>query len=308
MAMKNFFTKEVKIGLSVTVALALLIWGFNFLKGINLFTPTNHYYLKYEKLDGLVVSNGVYINGFKIGQVDEIKYDFTKAEPFGIRITINKDIVVPQGSIAYLFDESMLGEKGINLVLSDAKENHSAGDTLTCAVDQGLFGTIAELVPTLKSTINHADSLIVSVQDLVNSPEIAASLDNIKSMTAELQKSSLSLSKVMNNDLPLIVDNIGSVTNDLRGITDNLNKIDFNDIAYSIDTTMTNLQQFTERINSTDGTIGLLLNDKGLYNELTNTMSSANNLLIDLKANPKRYVHFSLFGAKEKKKKEETSK
>lgn len=303
MAINKFFTKEVKIGLSVTIALALLIWGFNFLKGVNLFTPSNHYFLRYEKLEGLVVSNGVYINGFKIGQVDNIIYDFTQPEPFTVRITINKDIAVPQGSVAYLFDESMLGEKGINMVLSDAATLHSAGDTLTCATDKGLFGTIAELIPTLQSTINHADSLVVSVNALVNSQEISTSLRNIESLTTELKKSSASLSKVMTGELPLIVDNIGSAAEDLRGITDNLSKIDFNDIAYSIDTTMTNLQRFTERINNPDGTLGLLLNDRALYNELTNTMSSANSLLIDLQKNPKRYVHFSLFGAKDKKEK-----
>ena len=115
MANRKFFTREVKIALAFIAALAVLIYGINFLKGINIFTPTNHYIIKYENADGLVVSNGVYIKGYKVGQVRSINYDFTDPVPFTVDIAINKDIRLPRGTVAYMFDESIMGGKAVNL-------------------------------------------------------------------------------------------------------------------------------------------------------------------------------------------------
>ena len=175
-----------------------MIWGINFLKGVNLFTPSNHYYLKYESVDGLVVSNGVFIKGYKVGQVRNIKYDFTQKESFTVDILMNQDIKLPQGTIAYLFDESMLGGKGINLVFTDNKEFHTSGDTLLTDKDGGLMASLANIVPTIQSTINHVDSLVQSANILLNSNEIQNSMNNIESITAELSKTSRSLNSLIN--------------------------------------------------------------------------------------------------------------
>lgn len=303
--MKKFFNKEVKIGIAVVVALALLFWGINFLKGVNLFTPTNHYYLKYEHIDGLVVSNGVFIKGYKIGQVQSIEYNFTQKEPFTVDIMINKDIRLPQGSVAYLFDESMLGGKGINLILGNNQQTHTSGDTLTTAIDGGMLASLTDIIPTLNATIQHIDSLVVSASNLVNSSAISSSLDNIQSVTSQLNSSMAKINRMMNNEFPRIIDNIDTIASDLRVISGSLKHMDVEDIIMSVDSTLQNLQQFTDKINDPNGTLGLLTSNGALYNELTNTVSSANKLLIDLKANPKRYVHFSLFGRKEKTEKQE---
>lgn len=304
MAANKFFTKEVKIGISFVVAFALLYWGINFLKGVNLFTPTNHYILKYERIDGLVVSNGVFVKGYKIGQVHDIKYDFSKTEPFAVTININDDVHLPQGTVAALFDESMLGGKGINLLLADNTTYHNAGDTLVTTIDPGLMGTITGIIPSLTATVAHIDSLVVSLDQLVNSTEIQQSLSNIENISAKLRHTVNSVNNIIDNDLQTIMYQIDTTMTNINVLTSKLSVADYADILYSIDTTMTNIQDFSRRINDPNGTVGLLLNDPALYREITSTVTSANNLLIDLKSNPKRYVHFSLFGRKNKEKKE----
>ncbi len=301
MTKKTFFTREVKIGLSFVVALAFLIWGINFLKGVNLFTPSNHYYLKYESVDGLVVSNGVFIKGYKVGQVRNIKYDFTQKESFTVDILMNQDIKLPQGTIAYLFDESMLGGKGINLIFTDNKEFHTSGDTLLTDKDGGLMASLANIVPTIQSTINHVDSLVQSANILLNSNEIQNSMNNIESITAELSKTSRSLNSLINQQFPPIINNVNSISTDLKNITGQLSNIQYQDIIQSLDSTLVNLEQFTNSINSPDGSLGLLLNDKNLYNNINRTVNSANSLLIDLQDDPRRYLY--PLGKKKKDKK-----
>jgi phospholipid/cholesterol/gamma-HCH transport system substrate-binding protein len=301
MTKKTFFTKEVKIGLSFVVALAFLIWGINFLKGVNLFTPSNHYYLKYESVDGLVVSNGVFIKGYKVGQVRDIKYDFSQKESFIVDILMNQDIKLPQGTIAYLFDESMLGGKGINLVFADNHEFHTSGDTLLTDKDGGLMASLANMVPTIQSTITHVDSLIQSANSLLNSNAIQNSLNNVESITVELNKTSRSLTHLINQQFPPIINNVNSICSDLKQVTGQLSNIQYQDIIQSLDSTLVNLQQFTNNINSPDGSLGLLLNDKSLYNNINTTVNSANNLLIDLQDNPRRYLY--PLGKKKKDKK-----
>ena len=296
---KSFFTKEVKIGLAFVCALAFLIWGINFLKGVNLFTPSNHYYLKYERIDGLVVSNGVFIKGYKVGQVRDIRYDFTKKESFIVDILMNQDIKLPQGTIAYLFDESMLGGKGINLVFTQENQYHTSGDTLITDTEKGLMASMADIVPSIQSTIKHADSLILSLNNLANSTEIQRSLNNFESITTELHKTSRGLNKLINEQFPPILDNVNTICSDLKIVTNELSTIQYKDIIQSLDSTLVNIEEFTTQLNSPDGTFGLLLNDKSLYKTLDNTLNSANSLLIDFKDNPRNYLY--PFGRKKKK-------
>lgn len=296
---KTFFTKEVKIGLAFVCALAFLIWGINFLKGVNLFTPSNHYYLKYENVDGLVVSNGVFIKGYKVGQVRAIKYDFTQKESFVVDILMNQDIKLPKGTIAYLFDESMLGGKGINLVFSEEENYHTSGDTLTTDIQKGLMASLSNIVPSIQSTINHADSLIISANTLINSTKIQNSLTNFESITTELHKTSRSLTKMIDLEFPSIINNVNGICTDLKTITTQLSNVQYNDIVESLDSTLTNLEEFTNRINSPNGTLGLLLNDKALYNNINTTVNSVNNLLIDFNDDPRRYLY--PLGKKKKK-------
>lgn len=300
---KNFFTKEVKIGLAFIVAMALFIYGANFLKGIDLFSPTKTYYLTYDNLDGLVVSNGVFIKGYKVGQVKDIKYDFKQEHPFTVEIIVNKDIDIPKGSVAFLYDASMLGGKGINLVFSDSKNYHQNKDQLTTDVEVGMFGQLAEVVPDIRKTILDADSAITSVNNLLNSEQINNTIANIDGSIADIKSMTTHLNFMIKVKFPPIINNIDSVVGDVQTVTSQLSEIDYQKIMIGLDTTMQNLQELTEKINSPEGTIGQLLTNPSLYNKIDQTVESANALVIDLKANPKRYVHFSVFGKKENKEK-----
>lgn len=301
--MKKFFTKEVKIGVTFVLALAFLIYGINFLKGIDLFTPSNTYILVYDNLDGLVVSNGVYIKGYKVGQVKEIAYDFKKEHPFTVEILINKDIELPLGTIAYLYDESLLGGKGINLVFGEGNKYYAKGDTLTTDAQGGLLSSVGDIVPKLTETIDHIDSTVVSVNALLNSDEIKNSLKNVENVTAEAEKTMKQINYFMNVKFPPMVQNIDSVVNDVKGVTGQLSQSDIQGMMAKINGAMDNVNEITAKINSSEGTVGQLLTNKSIYDKIDGTIESANALIVDLKANPKRYVHFSLFGAKEKKQK-----
>ena len=299
--MKKIFTREVKIGLSFIAAVVCIIFGLNFLKGINIFAPSNRYYAEFDNLDGLVVSNNVVVRGYKVGQVTEITYDFTLEHPFVVTILVDDAIRLPLGSTMLLRDDGLMGGKVIDIVYGNQTELHAVGDTVPSDVAPGLMAVVGQLVPRLEGTISHGDSVLESVNSLVASPEIKNSLKSVERITADLQVSSAQLKRVMNTQLPGIMSDINTVTGDLKKVSGDLRQIEFAELFARIDHTVNNLQVFSEKLNSSEGTIGKLMNDNALYDNLNTTVGSVNELVVDLKANPKRYVHFSLFGAREKK-------
>ena len=299
--MKKIFTREVKIGLSFIAAVVCIIFGLNFLKGINIFAPSNRYYAEFDNLDGLVVSNNVVVRGYKVGQVTEITYDFTLEHPFVVTILVDDAIRLPLGSTMLLRDDGLMGGKVIDIVYGNQTELHAVGDTVPSDVAPGLMAVVGQLVPRLEGTISHVDSVLESVNSLVASPEIKNSLKLVERITADLQVSSAQLKRVMNTQLPGIMSDINTVTGDLKKVSGDLRQIEFAELFARIDHTVNNLQVFSEKLNSSEGTIGKLMNDNALYDNLNTTVGSVNELVVDLKANPKRYVHFSLFGAREKK-------
>ncbi|MDD7528981.1 MAG: MlaD family protein [Bacteroidales bacterium] len=299
--MKKIFTREVKIGLSFIAAVVCIIFGLNFLKGINIFAPSNRYYAEFDNLDGLVVSNNVVVRGYKVGQVTEITYDFTLEHPFVVTILVDDAIRLPLGSTMLLRDDGLMGGKVIDIIYGNQTELHAVGDTVPSDVAPGLMAVVGQLVPRLEGTISHVDSVLESVNSLVASPEIKNSLKSVERITADLQVSSAQLKRVMNTQLPGIMSDINTVTGDLKKVSGDLRQIEFAELFARIDHTVNNLQVFSEKLNSSEGTIGKLMNDNALYDNLNTTVGSVNELVVDLKANPKRYVHFSLFGAREKK-------
>ena len=299
---KKFFTREVKVGLMAAVAVFVLYFGLNFLKGINVFSSEGNYYGVYENIGGLVPSSPVYVKGFKVGQVDEIKYDFSKQKSFVVRISVSKDIKLPKGTIIELFDDGLMGGKAIQLVyapITSSEAMYAPGDTIETNVSTGLMGKLSgDLLPKIQSISTQADSLIRSVRVLVESKDLKNSLSSIEHITSDLAESSTQLKRMMKNDVPHILSDVNSVTSDLKQISGNLKKVDFEATFASINHTIANLSLLSDKMNSSEGTIGSLLNNKDLYMNLSNTAASADKLMIDLQKNPKRYVHFSLFGSK----------
>ncbi|MEI7504547.1 MAG: MlaD family protein [Paludibacter sp.] len=301
---KKYFTREVKVGIMAIVAIFVLYFGLNFLKGIDIFSPVNYYYGTYENLGGLVASSPVYIKGFKVGQVEEIKYDFSKQNSFVIKISVSNNIQLPKGTIIQLYDEGLMGGKAIQLLyapITASQSMYAPNDTIATNVGEGLMSKLTgNLLPKIETISTQTDSPIRSVRVLVDNKNLTKSLASIESTTANLAVSSSQLKKMMNNDVPHILSDVNVVTADFKQISGNLKKIDYAATFASIDHTIANLNLISEKMNGTEGTIGLLLNNKDLYNNLSSTASNADKLVIDLKQNPKRYVHFSLFGSKTK--------
>lgn len=299
---KKIFTREVKVGLMVISAIFVLYFGFNFLKGIDIFSSVNNYYATYENIGGLVKSSPVYIKGYKVGQVEEIHYDFMHHPSFIIRLSVSRDIRLPKGTQVQLYDDGLMGGKAIQLILpenSTPDQFCNSRDTLQSSVGIGLVDKITSgLMPDIQSISKQTDSLIRSVRMLIQNKSIDKSLASIEKTTSDLSVSSSRLKALMNNDLPHIVGNVNTITNDFKQISGNLKKIDYAQTIADVNHTIANLNLITDKINNSEGTLGLLLNNKDLYINLSNTAASSNKLLIDLKENPKRYVHFSLFGGK----------
>ncbi|MCE5330983.1 MAG: MlaD family protein [Bacteroidales bacterium] len=299
---RNFFTREVKVGIMAVVAIFVLYFGLNFLKGIDIFTPIDYYYATYENIDGLVPSSPVYVKGYKVGQVEKIKYDFTKDVAFVVKISVSNDISVPKGAKIELFDDGLMGGKAIQLVyapLIASQELYAPGDTVESQVGTGLMAQLSgDLMPKIENLSTQADSLIRAVRVIVEGKELNNSLLSIEKTTADLAVSSAQLKKLMNSDVPRIITDVNTVTSDFKQVSGNLKKIDFAATFASVDHTIANLNLITDKVNNSEGSLGLLLNDKELYLNLNNTAASADKLLIDLKQSPKRYVHFSLFGRK----------
>lgn len=301
---KKIFTREVRIGLMTVVAIFVLYYGLSFLKGIDIFSSVTTYYTSYENIGGLVPSSPVFVKGYKVGQVEEIQYDFTKKESFVVKFSIVSDVKIPKGAKIELFDDGLMGGKALQLIMTEALDYqnlHQVGDRIESIVGVGLMAQLSgELMPKIENIATQADSLLRAIRTVVESDQLNNSLSSIEKTTADLAVTTSRLKGVMTHQIPGILSDVNVLTSDFKQISGKLKGIDYAATFASIDHTIANLNLMTQKINNTEGSIGLLLNDKNLYLNLTNTASSADKLLIDLKENPKRYVNISVFGSKQK--------
>lgn len=293
----KYFTKEVKIGLTGVVALVVLFIGINFLKGINLFKASNTYYIEFADIKGLAKSSPVFSNGFRIGTVNDIIYNYQDPGKLLIQISVNENMRIPKGSTARL-DVAVLGGCDLHLDLSKNTEFHQVGDTIKGDDKKGLMDKAGDMVPQMEQIIGKVDTLLTTLNALIANPNLTGILNDAKGITANLNETSVQLNDLMKNDLPQLTDKLNTVGSNVVTLTNNLNQIDLQAAMSKVDTTLNYIQLMSEKMNRKDNSLGLLLNDSSLYNNLSQTAGSANNLLIDLKENPKRYVHFSLFGKK----------
>ena len=303
MNMKKNFSREAKIGVVVVIAIGMLYFGLNYLKGVNIFKPDTYFYAQYNRVDGVVKTTPVFVNGFQVGHVSDIIFDYTKEAPIVLEITVDKKLVVPVGTVAEVYDSGLMGDKAIQLKLGKSSDVYSTGDTLLSTTQNGLIaGIVDKILPPIMELVPSIDSTIIALKNVVESPEVKSLLQNADATMANLKRST--------GKLDGVIDTVQYICNDLSVVTKSLDKVNWDSTMVTIESTLANLQTTTDKFNSTDNTLGALLNDKALYTDLDSTVNSANALLMDLKANPKRYVHFSVFGTKEKKeeKKEEVAK
>lgn len=306
---KTIFTSEVKIGIVVALTIAILYFGLNYLKGINIFTPNLRYYVQYDRVDGIVKTTHVLINGYQVGHVSEIYFDYSKEAPITLELTLDKKLAVPKGTIAEIYETGMLGDKAIQLHLGQGPELCSPGDTLQAAVQSGMINQLVDaIVPSMQSIMPQLDSTVKALRIILEDGNIKKILANTEDLTDDLKYSSEKLKGLMAKDIPATMKGISNVSATLSDVCNDINKVDLDSTMMALDSTIHNLQYITEKLKSSDNTLGALFNDSALYMNLDSTVRSANELLTDLKANPKRYVHFSLFGGKDKKAKTKDKK
>lgn len=291
-------SKEVKIGLTGVVALVILFLGINFLKGMSLFSSEDIYYLQFSNAKGLSKNSTVYADGFNIGRVSDVRYDFTHPGKVLVEIAVDNALRVPKGSTAKL-DEGMLGGCTLNLQLNpDCSETYQPGDTIMGSEAGGLMESAEQMLPKVEPVIAHMDSLLVALNTLARDSSLQQILSNTQTLTANLNESSLQLNRLLKRDMPKLAQTYTQAGENIIRLTDNLNNINLQATMDGVNQTLNSAQNVLSSLQDPDGTVGLLLHDDGLYKNLNSTMSSADELLRDLKSNPKRYVHFSIFGRK----------
>ena len=304
-------SKEVKIALMAVVAIVLLWMGLNFLKGINIFSSTHTYYVKFHNIQGLAVSNAVYANGYPVGIVRDIQYDYSRTDNVVVCIEVDKAMNVPVGTTAELESELMGGVK-MSLVLGpNPTRNLAVGDTIIGGIHEGAMTKLETMIPTVEKLLPKLDSIMGNLNRLTADPALAEMLHNTAEITKNLKESTDALNTMMHSEVPGLVAKANRIGSNLESVSNQLAQTDIKGTVDNANATLTGLKQTTDNLNQTpnslraqlqsrDNTLGLFLNDRGVYDNLNGTLRHADSLMIDLKAHPKRYVHFSIFGKKDK--------
>lgn len=307
----KYLTKEVKLAVTAVVAIVLLFILINFLKGINIFTSSNTYHVRFKDIAGLVVSNPVYANGYAVGIVRDIQYDYKRTDNVVVTIEVDKEMKIPKGTCAELESELMGGVK-MNLILGpNPVRNLSVGDTIAGGIHFGAMERVSAMLPAVEQMMPKLDSILANLNRLTADPALAQTLHNTAELTANLQEASVALNAMMRNDMPQLMRKANNIGTNMETLSGNLARVDIEGTVGQVNTTLGSVQQLTDdlsttttllnnKLNSRNNTLGLFLNDRGVYDNLNSTMRHADSLMIDLKAHPKRYVHFSIFGRKDK--------
>ena len=299
--MKTVFTKEAKIGLVSIVSLALLYIGINYLKGVNLFKPVNHYYVAFSNVKGVTVSSPVFVEGFKVGLVREIVYDYDTTGKISVLVSLEDKMRINKGSYITVVN-SFLGGAELHIHLNTFVDDYfHSGDTIEGRMESDMMTSVQEnLLPSIEQMMPKLDSILGGLQTLVNHPALTQSLAHVEQTTASLEHSSRQLDQMLAKDVPVIVENLKGITANFESVSGQLKDLDLAGTMRTVNATLANLKLTTDKLNSADNSLGLLLNDRQLYDNLNGTMENASLLLLDLREHPKRYVHFSLFGSKQK--------
>lgn len=301
--MKSKYTKELIIGTSVLLSLLILFFGIDYLKGINIFKSANYYYASYTNVAGLAQSAPVTLNGYKIGLVREISYEYDNPGHVLVELSLDKQLRVPVGTTAAIVTD-MLGTSSVELHMADSKDFYEVGARLEGESTGGLMDKLGgELMPTVMNIAPHIDSLIVSLTALTTDPALVSSIKRLDNIMQNLETTTTHLNKAMTG-MPTLINTANGTMTNVKEISANLTQISAALAVLSedlknmpLDSTMrninsitANLDKATEQLNSTNSSLGLLLNDPELYNNINNSAAHIDSLLIDLKKQPKRYI------------------
>lgn len=288
--------KEVKIGVTAAVALIALFLGIKFLKGVKLFNTQAIYYIEFSNAKGLSKSSTVFADGYNVGIVSDIQH----CEPGKVivEIDIDNSMRIPKGSSAML-DEGMLGGCTLNMLLAtNLTEAYQPGDTIQGSDSSGLMAAAANMMPQVEQTIARVDTLLATLNRLASDTSLIMILKNAETLTNNLNKSAKELNKLLAQDVPQMTRTFTQAGENVTTLTSKMNDLNIQATMDSVNCTIASVHRMMEQMQSTEGTLGKMMKDPTLYNSLNHTVQSADSLVTDLKAHPKRYVHFSVFGKK----------
>jgi phospholipid/cholesterol/gamma-HCH transport system substrate-binding protein len=292
-------SKEIKIAIVSIATIVAFILGANFLKGKNFLKPEKTYFAFYDHADNLTASNSVFLKGMRVGRVDKLEFVGMRNPRIKATIVINERLDIPKNTIARIATADMLGTKIIELIFSDEQEFLRSGDTLIGEVEVGMIAEITSQLLPMKDKI---ESLATSLDTLVTAMNTMLNEDAQRRIQNAIWDMSIAVMNVrhlvqaMNSVVNTEREKISTILENFANVSENLNNADFASTVNNLQNTLAQTEQLIKNLNDGEGTATLLLNDPKLYEELTKSTTNLGNLLEDMQANPRRYVHFSLFG------------
>lgn len=299
--MKKIFNKEFVIGLCVIVAIVILVFGIDYLKGINLFSPANFYYASYDNVAGLEISSPVTIDGYKVGQVREIQFDYNKPGKIKVVLALDKKLHIPVGTKATMGTTLMSGNF-IALSLGDSSEMLPIGGEIESLGSTDFMTSLSEdVMPAVNQILPKVDSLLFNLNKLAGDPALLSSIQRLDLITGNVAEATNGLKSTMNKDIPLVMRNAKSITEGLDTVVDNLGilsaqlrTLPLNTTVDNVNALTANLTQFSNQLNDKNSTLGMLMNDPALYDKLNRVAADVDSLIVDIKKNPKRYISIKL--------------
>lgn len=299
--MKKLVNKEFIIGISVICAIVILYFGIEYLKGINMLSPSNFYYVYYQNVNGLEVSAPVSVDGFKVGKVRDITYDFDNPGKVKVLLAVNKKLKVPDDSYAVL-SSTLMGGGYIDIKMGKSQSMLAKGSEIPTRVVPGLMDALSDnVMPAVNTILPRVDSLLMNLNTLVSDPALTASIRRLDGITANVESATLGLDRTMRTDVPAVMRNarnatvkIDSLCVNLVGVSKTLKELPLATTMDNVYQTSDNLQKFSNQLNSTSSTLGQLTNDPELYNKLNRVAANIDSLVVDIKKNPKRYISIKL--------------
>ena len=288
------YSREFKVGVLAIVCLGILYFGFNFLKGINIFSPTKVYVGTFDRINGLTAQAPVYIKGYQVGLVESIQYDFKQIPAFTVNVSIDKTIELPRGTQMALVADGLLGGGAIELqlpLMSNRAMPYQKGDTLPTHIEPGLIDNLQTgLLANLDSLLNEANTLLASLNEQLNEGSIYATLQHIEQITRDLTVSSKDIRALTHNQLPAIMDKADATIEGLNDIINDVKAADIQGTVGKVDSTISTLNA---ALQSQEGTVGMLLNDKTLYDnlnialeDLDKAVLNVDSIMMSIKARP----------------------
>lgn len=306
------FTKEIRVGFLAVLGIMMSVFSYNYLKGINLFDKNRKFTVKYEKVDGLSLSNPVTMNGFKIGKVQKINFNSKNTRELLVDIIVDNDVIFPKTSLAELYETGLIGGKAIAIIPDYKNDSTIAidGDYLKGVIKPGLTELVNQILPQvqlqIEAVMKNAEIVLQNINTLFDDEtkkELKSSIEDFSNLTSSLSETSDEISELIANNSENLTNSLSdfrSASNNIKSITDSLNSDDIKSITTNLNSLVNNLNSITTSLKNSEGTAGKLINDKSIYDNLENATNQLNRLIEDIKLNPKRYINFSVFGKKNK--------